>query len=325
MIFVPNTNDGCHSRKGTDLKAVVVRQWGGKDAAVIEEFERPQPGPGEILVNVKATSINPFDWSVREGYLKDYVGLPFMLGSDVAGTIEAVGDGVEGWEIGTPVYGMKGLKGGGYAEYTLIQPSEIGKKPQSLSFTEAATVPHAALTAWYSLYTNGNLQPGQRVLIHAAAGGVGHFAVQFAKITGAYVIGTASAHNEAFLRELGVDEFINYEAAPFETVAKDVDLVVDLVGFGTAERSLKVLKRGGTLVCCVTMPPFEAAAQEGIEAKMVMGQSDSDLLNQIAALIDAGKVKPNIQQVFKFDEIHQALDLSQGRHVRGKLAVTLPE
>ena len=114
-----------------------------------------------------------------------------MLGSDVAGTIEAIGEGVEGLEVGTDVYGMKGLKGGGYADH-LISPSEIGKKPQTLSYTEAATVPHAALTAWYSLYTNGNLKAGQRVLIHAAAGGVGHFAVQFAKITGAYVIGTAS-------------------------------------------------------------------------------------------------------------------------------------
>jgi NADPH:quinone reductase-like Zn-dependent oxidoreductase len=307
------------------LKAMVVRQWGGSDAAVVEDFDRPQPGAGEILVNVKATSVNPFDWSIREGYLQDYVGLPFMLGSDVAGTIEAIGDGVEGWEVGAPVYGMKGLRGGGYAEYTTVLPNEIGKKPATLSYAEAASVPHAALTAWYSLFTNGNLQEGQRVLIHAAAGGVGHFAVQFAKMKNAYVIGTASAHNEAFLRELGVDEFIDYGAVPFETAAKDIDLVVDLVGFGTAERSLKVLKRGGTLVCCVTLPPFEAAAQQEVEAKYVMGQSNSDLLNQIAGLIDAGQVKPHLQQVFKFDQIHEALQLSQSKHVRGKLAVTLAD
>ena len=305
------------------MKAIVVRQWGGSDAAVVEEFERPQPGPGEILISVKATSINPFDWSIREGYLQEYVGLPFMLGSDVAGNIEALGEGVEGWEVGAPVYGMKGLRGGGYAEYTTVFPSEIGKKPETLSYTEAATVPHAALTAWYSLFTNGNLQAGQRVLIHAAAGGVGHFAVQFAKMKNAYVIGTASAHNEAFLRELGVDEFVDYEAAPFESVVKDVDLVIDLVGFGTAERSLKILKRGGTLVCCVTVPPFEAAAQQEVEAKYVMGKSDADILNEIGQLIDSGRVKPSIQQVFQFEQIHQALALSQTKHVRGKLAVTV--
>ena len=305
------------------MKAVVVRHWGGSDAAVIEDFERPQPGPGELLVRVKATSINPFDWSVREGYLQAYVGLPFMLGSDIAGTIEALGEGVEGWQVGTPVYGMKGLHGGGYAEYTTILPSDVSKKPETLSNEEAASVPHAALTAWYSLFTNGNLQAGQRVLIHAAAGGVGHFAVQLAKWKGADVIGTASAHNEAFLRELGVDEFVDYTATPFETVVKDVDVVIDLVGYGTAERSLKILKKGGTLVCCVTVPPFEAAAQQGVDAKYVMGQSSAELLAEIARLIEAGQVKPHLQQVFPFDQIHEALALSQTKHVRGKLAVTI--
>jgi len=175
------------------------------------------------------------------------------------------------------------------------------------------------------LFTNGNLREGQRVLIHAAAGGAGHFAVQFAKLKGAYVIGTASAHNEAFLCELGVDEFVDYTAARFEDAVKAVDLVIDLVGFGTAERSLKFLKKGGTLVCCVTAPPFEAAAQQGVEAKYVMGQSSAELLTEIARLIDSGRVKPHLQQVFNFDQIHQALQLSQGRHVCGKLAVTVAD
>ena len=307
------------------MKAVVVRQWGGSEAAVIEELERPQPGRGEILVGIKATSINPFDWSVREGYLKEYIGLPFMLGSDIAGTVEALGEGVEGWQIGTPIYGMKGLRGGGYAEYTTVLPGEIAKKPETLSYAEAATVPHAALTAWYSLFTNGNLQEGQRVLIHAAAGGVGHFAVQLAKWKKAYVIGTASASNEAFLLETGVDEFIDYNTVPFETTIKDIDLVIDLVGFGTAERSLPMLKKGGTLVCCVTPPPLEAAEEVGIATKYVAGQSSSELLTEIARLIDSGQVTPYVQQVFTFAQIGEALQLSKARHVRGKLAVTIED
>jgi NADPH:quinone reductase-like Zn-dependent oxidoreductase len=307
------------------MRAVIVRQWGGSDAAVIEELERPQPGPGEILISVKATSINPFDWSIREGYLRDYIGLPFMLGSDVAGVIEAVGEGVEGWEVGTPVYGMKGIRGGAYAEYTTVLPSEIGHKPATLSYAEAAVVPHAALSAWHALYTLGDLREGQRVLIHAAAGGVGHFAVQFAKMSKAYVIGTASANNEAFLRETGVDEFVDYNATPFESLIKEVDLVIDAVGFGTAERSLQVIKRGGMLVCAVTPPPFEAAAELEIGAKYLAGYATSELLDKISELIDAGTVKPYIQQIFSFDQIQQAMQLSQGRHVRGKLAVTIAD
>lgn len=305
------------------MKAVVVRQWGGSEAAVIEEFERPQPGPGEILISVKATSINPFDWSIREGYLRDYVGLPFMLGSDVAGVIEALGEGVEGWKIGESVYGMKGMRGGGYAEYTTVLPSEIGHKPRTLSFAEAAAVPHAALTAWHALYTCGDLKAGQRVLIHAAAGGVGHFAVQLAKMTGAYVIGTASSQNEAFLSETGVDEYVDYNRVAFESLLKDVDLVIDAVGYGTAERSLQIIKPSGVLVCMVTPPPFEEAAKLQIGAKYLASHASTDLLNEIAKLIDTGKLKPYIQQVFKFEEIHQAMQLSQGRHVRGKLAVAI--
>jgi NADPH:quinone reductase-like Zn-dependent oxidoreductase len=305
------------------MKALMVRQWGGSDAAAIENVALPLPGPGEILIRIKATSINPIDWKVREGYLQEFVPLPVMMGSDVAGDIEAIGEGVEGWEIGTPVYGLKGLRGGAYAEFTTIHPHEIAIKPSTLSYAEAAAVPHAALTAWYALFMTADLQAGQRVLIHAAAGGVGHFAVQFAKVKGAYVIGTASAPHEAFLRELGADEVIDYSKTPFETVVKDVDVVLDAVGFDTTERSLQVLKPGGTLACIVTPPPMEAAAQLQIHAKYVGGQPTTELLTEIAQLIDTGRVKPHLQQEFKFDQIHDALQLSQGLHVRGKLAVTI--
>jgi NADPH:quinone reductase-like Zn-dependent oxidoreductase len=307
------------------MKAVLVRNWGGSDAAVIEDVESPQPAAGEILIRVKATSVNPLDWKIREGFLQDYLALPITLGSDVAGDIEALGEGVEGWEVGTPIYGMKGLRGGAYAHYTTIQPQEIARKPATLSYAEAATVPHTAVAAHNALFTVADLREGQRVLIHAAGGGVGHFAVQLAKIKGAYVIGTASARHEAFLRELGVDEFVDYTAVPFESVVKDVDVVLDTVGFDTAERSLEVIKPGGTLVCIVTPPSFEAAAERQINAKYIGAQPSTELLTEIAQLIDAGQIKPRLQQVFNFDQIHDALQLSQMLHVQGKLAVTIDD
>jgi NADPH:quinone reductase-like Zn-dependent oxidoreductase len=305
------------------MKAVYVRQWGGSDAAVIEDTAIPQPGAGELLVRVRATSINPVDWKIREGYLQEYLSLPLLLGSDFAGDVEALGEGVTGIPIGRSVYGMKGLRGGAYAEYTTVPANEIAPKPASLSYAEAASVPHAAVTAWNALYEAANIQAAQRVLIHAAAGGVGHFAVQLAKNKGAYVIGTASAANEAFLRELGVDEFINYQAAPFETQVKDVDVVLDSIGFDTSSRSLQVLKPGGTLVCIVTPPPMEAAAERQVTAKFTGGQASNTILTEIAQLIDAGKVKPHIHARFPFAQIHDALSESQKGHARGKIVVTV--
>jgi NADPH:quinone reductase-like Zn-dependent oxidoreductase len=305
------------------MKAVLVRQWGGFDAATIEDVERPVPGPGEILVRIKATSINPLDWKIREGYMQEFVPLPLMLGSDLAGDIVEVGEGVEGWEVGTPIYGMKGMRGGAFADYTTVLPNEIAKKPTTLSYVEAASIPHAAVTAWECLFTAADLQAGQRVLIHAAAGGVGHFAVQFAKMKGAYVIGTASARHEAFLRTLGIDELIDYTTTPFESVIKDVDMVLDSIGFETTTRSLGVLKSGGTLVCIVTPPDFEAAAQRGVHAKYVGGQASSAILTEIATLIDDGRIKPSLQQSFNFDQIQDALQVSQSQHVQGKLAVVI--
>lgn len=307
------------------MKAIMVREWGGSEQALVEEIERPQPGPGEILVHIKATSINPLDWKIREGYLQDYVMLPTPLGSDIAGDIEAIGEGVEGWTVGTAVYGFKGMRGGAYANYTTVQSHEIARMPATLSYAEAASVPHAATAAWTALVLTANVQPGQRVLVHAAAGGVGHFAVQIAKINGAYVIGTASTGREQFLRDLGVDEFIDYTTTPFETVVKDVDVVFDTIGFDTAERSLNVLKPGGWMVCLVTPPPAEAASQRQIQTAYIGAASSTALLTEIARLIDAGSIRPYVQQTFQFAQIHDAMQLSQGQHVQGKVAVTVED
>ena len=305
------------------MKAVQVRQWGGFDAANIEDVERPQPAAGEVLIRMKATSINPVDWAIREGYLQEYVSLPYMLGSDVSGDIEALGEGVKGLEVGTAIYGMKGIKGGAFAEYTTMTPNELAPKPKTLDYKEAAAVPHAALTAWQTLNDIAHLTKGQRVLIHAAAGGVGHYAVQFAKLIGAYVIGTASAKNEDFVRGLGADEFVDYTSTPFESVVKDVDMVFDTVGYDTTVRSYQVVKPGGMLVSIVNPPDTEALKKYNIHGTMYGAHPDSTQLAEISRLIDAGQVKPSISQVMQFEQIQEALQLSQGRHVRGKLVISL--
>jgi NADPH:quinone reductase-like Zn-dependent oxidoreductase len=246
---------------------------------------------------------------------------PLILGSDLAGDIEAVGEGVTEFAVGDAVYGFKGLRGGSYAEYTTVLPNDIGLKPKSLSYAQAAAVPHTGVTAWTCLEL-ANLQAGQRILIHAAAGGVGHFAVQLAKLRGAYVIGTASAANEAFLRELGADEVIDYNAAPFETQVSDVDVVLDTLGFDASVRSIQVLKNGGTIVGIVTPPPAEAAEKQ-ITGHFLGGQASTAVLTELAQLIDSGKLKVHIQDSFPFAEIHNALAANQSGHTRGKIAVTM--
>lgn len=305
------------------MKCVRINQWGQVEAAVIEEIDCPEPEPGEVLVQVKAVAVNPVDWKIREGYFHEFISLPITLGSDVAGDIVALGEGVEGFDIGTPIYGMKGFRCGSFAEFTTIRPSEMARKPTTLSYEEAAAVPLAALTAWQALIGEANIQPGQRVLIHAAAGGVGHFAVQFAKLKGAYVIGTASARNEDFVRGLGADEFVNYEAALFETVVKDVDVVFDTVGFDTSARSIQVMKPGGLLIGIVTPVPVELAAEHQVQAKFFSAEANSEQLTEIANLIDAGKVKPHVSQVLKLDQAREALQQSQSGHVKGKLIMTV--
>ena len=304
------------------MKALMIREWGGSDKAVMEEVPVPQPAPGEVLVRIRAASINPVDWKVREGYLRDYVSLPRILGSDFAGDVVAAGEGVTGFPVQTAVYGMKGFGGGAFAEYTTVAASTIAPKPASLTYAQAAAVPLAAVTAWHSLFEAGQLQPGQRVLIHAAAGGVGHFAVQFAKFTGAYIIGTASARNETFVRGLGADEFVDYNAVKFESVVKPVDLVLDTVGFDVSTRSLDVIKPGGKLVCMVTPPPIDTATPRQIQATYAAVQPSTEILTSISRSIEDKRVQPYISYTFDFDHLNEALEANKTQSIRGKIVVS---
>jgi NADPH:quinone reductase-like Zn-dependent oxidoreductase len=308
-------------RERINMKAVRIHQYGGPEVLAQVEMKRPTPGPNEVLIKVQAASVNPVDWKLRAGYMKDVFPLAFpsTLGWDVSGKVEEAGADVTQFKRGDEVYAL--LEGGGYAEYAAATETVVARKPRTLDHVQAATVPVAGLTAWQGLFEVAQLSAGQKVLIHAAAGGVGNFAVQFAKAKGAYVIGTASGKNQAFLRELGADEAIDYQKTRFEDVVHDVDVVLDTIGGETQERSFKVLKKGGILVSLVQPPSQESATKYGVRALFYGAHASSSNLAEIAKLIDNGKVKPVVETILPLAEARRAHELSEGGHVRGKIVL----
>ena len=246
------------------MKAVRFHSYGGPDVLVYEDAPKPEPAAGEVLLKVHATSVNPIDWKVRAGHMKSFrdYPLPFILGWDVSGVVESVGSGVTGFKPGDEVYGRPDLaRNGAYAEYVVVKESEIARKPKNLDHVHAAAIPLVGLTAWQALFDAAGLTAGQKVLIQAAAGGVGHMAVQFAKIKELYVAGTASGQNQEYLKQLGCDLPINYETTRFEDVVHDYDAVVESMGGEVRNRSWKVLKEGGILVALIGPPPSEEDAK----------------------------------------------------------------
>jgi NADPH:quinone reductase-like Zn-dependent oxidoreductase len=306
------------------MKAVRIRNYGGPDVLAYEDAPRPIAGPGEVLIRVHATTVNPFDCAARAGYLTGYFNytFPLIIGTDVSGVIEAVGEGVTDFSAGDIVYARTGVfRDGANAEYTVAFASDVAKKPQSLDHIHSAALPHVALTAWQGLYELANLSAGQTVLIHAAAGGVGHIAVQLAKLRGAKVIGTASIHLD-FIKELGVDQAIDYSTTAFEDVVKDVDVVFDLVGGETQQRSWKVLKAGGMLISTVQPPSEETAAAHGVrQAFIVSAPPVTQTLTEVAALVDAGKLKPTVSVILPLRDIQIGHEMIERRHVMGKLVL----
>jgi NADPH:quinone reductase-like Zn-dependent oxidoreductase len=304
------------------MKAIRIHEYGGPEVLALEEVQRPTPGPGELLIRVHAASVNPFDWKVRAGYMKEVFPLTFpaTLGWDVSGTVEAAGPGVTRFKAGDNVY-TRLENGGGYAEYAVAGETIVARKPGTLDHVQAAAVPTGGSTAWQALFEVAQLRAGQKVLIHAAAGGVGNFAVQFAKAKGAYVIGTASSRNQSLLRELGVDQAVDYSQTRFEDVVSDVDVVLDTIGGDTQERSFKVLKSGGILVSLVQPPSPELAVKHGVRALFFGAHASSSDLTEIAGLIDKGKVKTVVETVLPLTEARRAHELSQSGHARGKIVL----
>ena len=306
------------------MRAVRLHSFGGPEVLVLEEMPRPQAGAGEVLIRVHAAGVNPLDWKVRAGHVKAWLQhrLPLIPGWDVSGVVEAVAPDVTAFKIGDAVYGMLDfMRDGAYAEYVAARTLNLAFKPNSIDHIQAGAVPLAALTAWQSLFEVAGLKSGQTALIHAAAGGVGHFAVQFAKWKEAKVIGTASAGNENFLRELGADEVIDYRTTKFEEAVQDVDVVLDTVGGDTQQRSWQVLRKEGILVATLGISSPEPAHQHGVRGEGVMVHPDAAQLTQIAALIDAGKLKPAATTILPLAEAARAHELSQTGHVRGKIVL----
>lgn len=313
------------------MQAVRVHQYGGPEQLKLEQIPRPEPQAGEVLIRVHAAGVLPAEWKLRQGLFQAFrqVRFPYVPGSAIAGIVEEIGPNVTTFEIGQAVFG-RGTNGA-YAEYTTtaVAPPALGpetfsllaEKPETLSFDEAAMISGGATVAWTALFDDGALQAGQRVLIHGAAGGVGSFAVQFARWKGAHVIGTASQANLDFVSSLGAEIVIDYASTPFEQVVQDVDLVLDTIGGETLRRSMQVVKRGGTLISLLEQPPSILAQQYGIRARKNAIAPTSDLLRTIAQLITEGHVKPAIAQTFPLREVQQAHELSQSGHGRGRIVL----
>ena len=308
------------------MKAVRIHEYGNENVLIYEDAPVPEIQDDEVLIKVHAASVNPVDWKTREGYIKEMIPhkFPLILGWDVSGVIENVGSKVTNFRKGDSVYSHPDInRNGTYAEYIAIKSYEVALKPKSIDHKHAASIPLVGLTAWQALFGIANLAQGQRVLIHGAAGGVGNFAVQLAKTRGAYVIGTASAHNHEFLHELGVDEVVDYTSVKFEDQVKDVDVVFDTIGGDTLERSWKVLKSGGHLVSIAGTPSEEKAKANNVKGTYVFVQPNGEQLEKIAVIVDQGKIQIHLEKVFPLQQIKDAHLLSQTGRVKGKIILDL--
>jgi NADPH:quinone reductase-like Zn-dependent oxidoreductase len=291
------------------------------------ELERPEPGGGQILVAVHAAGVNPTDWMHRG--LGLFLGEPpFTLGWDVSGVVEAVGFGVSLFKPGDEVFGMLPYPhgAGAYAEYVTGPARAFTPKPAALSHAEAGALPMVGLVAWQALVDTAHVQPGQRVLVLGAAGGVGHVAVQIAKARGAYVIGTASADKRDFLRGLGVDEVIDYRTADFVTEARDIDVVLDLVGGADRLRSLETLRPGGVLVSILPVDfdeVTERAAELGVRATAVLVEHDQAGMAALAALAESGQLRAHVSGTYPLAEAAKAHAEGETGRVTGKLVLTV--
>ncbi|RSS46137.1 NADP-dependent oxidoreductase [Streptomyces sp. WAC08241] len=306
------------------MRAVVVERWGGPESLVERDVERPEPGLNEVLVRVHAAGVNPVDWKTRaSGALIGWGSVP-AVGWDVSGTVEAVGPGVGHLRPGDEVFGMPLFprQAGAYAEYVVAPARHLAPKPASLTHVEAAALPLAGLTAWQALVDAADVRPGERVLVHAAAGGVGHLAVQIAKARGAYVIGTASAAKHALVRELGADEVVDYREVRFEDILRDVDVVLDGIGGETAERSLKVLRPGGRLIT-LPGPDDVPAAPDGVRAVWVLVEPDHLGLRELAALVERGELRPVADTVLPLAEAAKAHAIGEEGRTTGKIVLTV--
>ncbi|MGW6626140.1 NADP-dependent oxidoreductase [Nocardia sp. NPDC055002] len=310
------------------MRAIGQDTFGGPEVLRVIEVDKPSPGPAEVLIRVHAAGVNPTDsWHRATGGL---LGAIAPLGWDVSGVVEAVGVGVTLFAPGDEVFGMprQPRAAGAYAEYVTAPARHLARKPSNLTHVEAAALPLVALTAWQALVDTADVRPGHRVLIHAAAGGVGHVAVQIAKARGAYVVATARADNHDFVRDLGADEVIDYTATDFVDAADGIDIVVDTIGGEYGPRSLRTLRPGGIIVSLAS--PAEAALVEvarplGLRAGFMIVEADGAGLRALADLVESGALRPHVETVLPLELVSKAHEISDNQRTRGKIVLTVTQ
>ncbi len=318
------------------MKAMMLPRFGGFDQFRLEDVARPAPGPGEVLVRIAGTSVNPVDAKARAGELLPMFPaerLPLLLGFDASGVVEEVGAGVTDWRPGDAVYGFPGadpgttmqFSRGTFAEYVCLRTDEVAAAPRSIPLAEAGAIPLAAMTAWHGLMTQGEMQRGQRVLIQGGSGGVGHFAVQFAHRLGATVYATASGRNTEFLRELGADVAIDYGTDQLEELAGQMDLVFDLALGKTEAASWAALKPDGMLVLAAGMPDLALARSPGQRARFAMAQSTPEDLGRVAQMLDDGQLRLTLSGRFPLEQVGEAQAQLERGGSRGKVLVTVSQ
>jgi NADPH:quinone reductase-like Zn-dependent oxidoreductase len=306
-------------------RKVRIHRFGGPDVLRVEEVECSLPDALQVLVSVSAASVNPVDFKIRNGQYPAVKEdrLPYTLGRDVSGIVEKCGAQATHFKIGDEVTGMVGIAGGGYAEKAVLDEKAIARKPKEIDHTHAGAIPLAGQTAWQGLFRYGQLKAGQAVLIHGGSGGVGHFAVQFAKAKGARVLTTVATESLEFARTLGADVVIDYKTQRFEDLAQDLDMVFDLIDGETRERSWSLLKKGGVLVSTLTEPSQQTAARHGVRALRYTVEADGKELGEILSLVASGKVKPHVQQTYPLEQAAQALNSVEKGGSVGKIVLTI--
>ena len=309
------------------MKAVRVHRFGPPEVITLEDVPKPEPNNGEVVVQVKAAGIGPWDALIRSGKSALPQPLPLVLGSDLSGVIDSIGPGVEPFKVGDEVFGVTSERfTGAYAEYALAKAAMIAPKPKSLNHTHAASVPVVAVTAWQMVFDFARLSSGQSVLIQGGAGNVGGYAVQFAKLAGALVIATTSAKDVSYVRSLGGVGVIDYRATRFEERVKETDAVIDTVGGDTLDRSYGVLKRGGIVVSSAAQPSNEKAEHHGVRAVFFLVQVTTERLRKIAELIDAEKLRTEVGEVLWLDEARKGHEMVEGApHRRGKIVIKVAD
>jgi NADPH:quinone reductase-like Zn-dependent oxidoreductase len=295
------------------MHAVVVHETGGPEVLSLEEVQRPEPAEGEVLIRVHAASVNPVDWKYRRGFAPRE--LPAVLGQDVSGTVEV--SRAASYAVGDDVFGI--AASGGYAEFTTAPVGLIARKPAGVSHEQAAAIPVAGLTAWQALFDRARLERGQTALVAGAAGGVGHFAVQFAKRAGTRVIGTGSSRNREFVLGLGAEEYLDYSEQDVSTSVSGADVAFDTVGGEVTEALVPAVREGGILVTIAAAPPEQLARARGVRAELLVMSPSSEQLARIADLVAGGEVRVEITERLPLSESRRAHELSESGHTRGKI------